>query len=76
MQPQGHTQLLANLLDYGMSPQEAVDHQRHFHNEGTLLVEGRLPDKERSRLRDLGHRVTTGADYEIPTARRATHKGV
>ena len=67
MQPQGHTQLLANLIDYGMSPQEAVDHQRHFHNEDTLLVEGRLPEKEVSRLRDLGHRVTIGAHFEIPT---------
>lgn len=67
MQPQGHTQLLANLLDYGMSPQETVDHARHFHDEGNLLVEGRVPEREVARLREMGHRVEVGPDYSIPT---------
>ena len=67
MQPQGHTRLLANLIDYGMNPQEAVDHPRHFHNEDTLLIEARMSEKEVARLRDLGHRVSAGAAYEIPT---------
>src|ERR687893_217383 len=43
MQPQGHAQLLANLLDYGMSPQDPADHPRHFHQGDTLLAEGRVP---------------------------------
>ncbi|CAN5606725.1 gamma-glutamyltransferase [soil metagenome] len=67
MQPQGHTQLLANLLDYGMNPQEAVDYPRHFHNEDTLLLEGRVPAPEAEELRRLGHRVEVGQDYVIPT---------
>jgi gamma-glutamyltranspeptidase/glutathione hydrolase len=68
MQPQGHAQLLVNLIDCGMDPQEAVDHPRHFHSDdGTLLVEGRVPEGEVSRLRGLGHEVQVGADYVIPT---------
>jgi gamma-glutamyltranspeptidase / glutathione hydrolase len=67
MQPQGHAQLLSNLTDFRMSPQEAVDHPRHRHEDGTLLVEGRVPDHELERLRSKGHRVRVGEDYEIPT---------
>jgi gamma-glutamyltranspeptidase/glutathione hydrolase len=67
MQPQGHAQLLSNLIDHRMSPQEATDAPRHFHEGDTLLVEGRIPEAEVARLRDMGHRVEVGADYEIPT---------
>ena len=67
MQPQGHAQLLSNLIDFGMSPQEAVDHPRHRHEDDALLVEGRVPEHEVKRLRSKGHAVVVGADYEIPT---------
>jgi gamma-glutamyltranspeptidase / glutathione hydrolase len=67
MQPQGHAQLLIDLLDYGMNPQEAVDHPRHRHENGVLRIEGRVPENEIARLRALGHRIEVGADYMIPT---------
>jgi gamma-glutamyltranspeptidase / glutathione hydrolase len=67
MQPQGHAQLLANLLVYDMSPQEAVDHPRHRHEHDLLLVEGRVPEGEVERLRSMGHIVEVGPDYAIPT---------
>src|SRR5919112_1812534 len=66
MQPQGHAQLLINLLDYGMDPQEAVEHPRHRHENGVLLIEGRIPENEIARLRGLGHRVEVKEDYMIP----------
>jgi len=65
MQPQGHTQLLVNLLDYGMDPQEAADHPRHRHEDGTLLIEGRVPENEIEKLRALGHRIQLKEDYMI-----------
>jgi gamma-glutamyltranspeptidase/glutathione hydrolase len=66
MQPQGHAQLLVNLLDYDMDPQEAADHPRHRHENGTLLVEGRVPEGELEKLRALGHRIQLKEDYMIP----------
>jgi gamma-glutamyltranspeptidase/glutathione hydrolase len=67
MQPQGHVQLLINLLDHGMSPQEAVDHPRHRHEDGSLFIEGRVPMSEVEKLRSMGHRVEVGEDYIVPT---------
>src|ERR687893_1203941 len=67
MQPQGHAQLLINLLDFDMSPQEAVDYPRHRHEDGTLFIEGRVPESEVEKLRSMGHRVEVGADYIVPT---------
>jgi gamma-glutamyltranspeptidase/glutathione hydrolase len=67
MQPQGHTQLLSNLIDHRMFPQEAVDHPRHFHEGDTLLIEGRVPAHEVERLRSKGHNVEVGENYVVPT---------
>ncbi len=67
MQPQGHAQVLINLLDHHMNPQDAVDHPRHFHRGDTLLVEGRVPEGEVERLRGMGHNVEVGEDYVVPT---------
>lgn len=68
MQPQGHFQVLSNIIDHGMTVQETVDHPRHFHdhNSNVLLVEGRVPPGEVERLRALGHDVEVGADYVVP----------
>ena len=63
MQPQGHAQVLVNLHDHGMAPQEAVDHPRHFHDQGVLLVEGRVPEPEVATLRRWGHDVVVGPPY-------------
>ena len=51
MQPQGHAQVLVNLHDHAMPPQEAVDHPRHFLDAGVLLVENRVPEAEIAKLR-------------------------
>ncbi len=69
MQPQGHAQLISNLVDHGMLPQDAVDHPRHLHDhdEDVLLVEGRVPEAEIEKLRRMGHTVEVGADYVVPT---------
>jgi gamma-glutamyltranspeptidase/glutathione hydrolase len=69
MQPQGHAQVLVNLLDFGMNLQEAGDAPRFYHTgssepTGTLMTTGGIlhlesgvPDEVRRDLLRLGHRI-------------------
>jgi gamma-glutamyltranspeptidase/glutathione hydrolase len=62
MQPQGHVQLLLNLIDFGMEPQQAVDAARFRHLGGLrVAVEGVTPEV-RSGLEALGHEVVPWED--------------
>jgi gamma-glutamyltranspeptidase/glutathione hydrolase len=68
-QPQGHAQVLMNMIDFGMSPQQAGDQPRLRHygssepwgdkstDGGLLLFERRFPDAVKARLQEMGHRV-------------------
>jgi len=73
MQPQGHVQVLINLVDYGMNLQEAGDAARINHDGGrqptepltgpaadplgTLFVEPGIPAETVEALRAMGHKV-------------------
>ncbi|MEM8773113.1 MAG: gamma-glutamyltransferase [Pseudomonadota bacterium] len=73
MQPQGHLQVLINIVDYGMNPQEAGDAARLNHIGGraptddldddsvdllgTLNVEPGVAQSTIEKLRAMGHRV-------------------
>lgn len=69
MQPQGHVQILCNLIDFGMNVQEAGDAARYFHsgdNEptgepsveyGSVALEGGVSAKARTELTQRGHRL-------------------
>ncbi|MBT1451016.1 gamma-glutamyltransferase [Glaciecola sp. XM2] len=60
MQPQGHVQVLLNLIEFGMDPQEAVDAARFRHlNEKRIAVESLSPEVARA-LAAKGH------DLEMP----------
>jgi gamma-glutamyltranspeptidase/glutathione hydrolase len=64
MQPQGHTQLLLNLLVFGMDLQEAIDAPRVRHMGGTRIVlEAPVPDDVRLRLWELGHTISSGGSF-------------
>lgn len=72
MQPQGHVQVLVNLIDYGMNLQEAGDAARIRHEggrqptgidedpRGVLYVESGVPAATIEALRAIGHRVELG----------------
>jgi gamma-glutamyltranspeptidase/glutathione hydrolase len=74
-QPQGHVQVLMNLLDFGMSPQQAGEQPRIEHTEsseptgtkmvagGTVGFEQGISDEAKLKLAYMGHRVrpNTGA---------------
>lgn len=69
MQPQGHAQILVNLIDFGMNLQEAGDAPRIRHtgssqptgevmtDGGNLHLERGIADDVRGKLRKLGHKI-------------------
>ena len=58
MQPQGHLQVLLNLLEDGMSLQEAMDYPRwRYQVDGQLAVEGRYDGTVLTKLARRGHEV-------------------
>ena len=69
MQPQGHVQILVNMLDFGMNIQEAGDASRFLHDGGseptglhgdalgTLYLEPGVPAQTIKRLQAMGHKV-------------------
>lgn len=71
MQPQGHVQVLVNMIDFGMNVQAAGDAARIRHagsatptglaadkDGGTLSVESGISDEAIAELRKKGHHVT------------------
>jgi gamma-glutamyltranspeptidase/glutathione hydrolase len=56
-QAQGHTQVLVNLIDFGMNVQEAGEAARINHGNNGLLVERNVPAAVRDQLTALGHKV-------------------
>ena len=62
MQPQGHVQLLLNLMVFDMDLQAAIDAPRFRHTSGLrVAIEEPVGDAVRERLRAMGHDVREGA---------------
>ena len=70
MQPQGHVEILVNMIDFGMNPQMAGDSARIRHggsttptglpeepNGGTVFLESGFPAETLSRLEAAGHKL-------------------
>ena len=72
VQPQGHAQMVVNMVDFGMNLQEAGDAPRMRHrgssqptgskmtNGGTLYLESGFDSKTMIELRKKGHRIGFG----------------
>ena len=79
-QDQALLQVLLNILDFGMSPQEAVEAPRfqteHFYSSfagheftpGRLSLEGRISRSTGDALSALGHRVSVSGDWSNGSA--------
>jgi gamma-glutamyltranspeptidase / glutathione hydrolase len=66
LQPQGHLQLVVNLLDYGMDPQSAIDMPRFWwQGHRDVIVENGFPEEAYATLMNWGHLVM----------RRPEHRG-
>ncbi|XP_077204821.1 glutathione hydrolase-like YwrD proenzyme isoform X2 [Paroedura picta] len=63
MQPQGHVQVLLNMLEFGMNPQQALDAARvyvEYKNKGSwhIFLEDGIPQNVMKELRAMGHTIT------------------
>ena len=57
MQPQGHVQVLLNLIDFGMNVQEAGEAPRFRHSSNGLALESAISPEARFGLDARGHRL-------------------
>ncbi|MEX2660914.1 MAG: gamma-glutamyltransferase [Vicinamibacterales bacterium] len=57
MQPQGHVQVLLNLIEFGMNVQEAGEAPRFRHSSAGLALETAISPEARFGLSDRGHRL-------------------
>ncbi|RUS91016.1 hypothetical protein EGW08_001233 [Elysia chlorotica] len=76
MQPQGHVQVLLNMLEFGLDPQKALDAPRftlgkgkeNIHKPKTLLeslsLEEGIPESVKQSLATLGHNVEIVSGHE------------
>lgn len=63
MQPQGHVQVLMNLIDFGLNPQEALDAPRwQWIREKQIEVEPGFPKETAEKLRAKGHELSYAKD--------------
>ena len=72
MQPQGHAQILCNIIDFGMNVQEAGDAARYYHtgssqptgqvmhDGGEVELEAGVCEAVRADLKARGHKLYAG----------------
>ena len=69
MQPQGHLQVISNMVDHGMDSQAALDALRFnidVVGDGVVSVEEDMPESTVAELRRRGHRVEVVSGYDRP----------
>ena len=63
MQPQGHLQLITNMVDFGMDPQEAINALRFMVTDDSVLLEEGAPSNVVTDLQSKGHKVDFISGY-------------
>ncbi|MCI0799816.1 MAG: gamma-glutamyltransferase [Chloroflexi bacterium] len=63
MQPQGHLQVISNLVDFGMDPQQALNALRFIVTEEDVALEEGLSPEVLRDLESRGHRTRTISSY-------------
>lgn len=64
MQPQGHLQVVAGMVDHGLDPQAALDAPRwRVERDWSVMVEPSLPRSVIAQLRARGHRVVVADTF-------------
>lgn len=66
-QPQGHMQVISNMVDFGMDSQQALDALRFkidVEGDWSVAVEEDMPESTVSELRRRGHKVVVASGYD------------
>ena len=63
MQPQGHLQVISNLVDFGMEPQKALNALRFIVTEEDVALEEGISPKVLTNLESRGHRTRIISSY-------------
>jgi gamma-glutamyltranspeptidase/glutathione hydrolase len=64
MQPQGHVQVVTNLLDYNMNPQQALDAPRwQWMRDSRITVENTFDNEIANQLASRGHRIEVALNH-------------
>jgi gamma-glutamyltranspeptidase / glutathione hydrolase len=62
VQPQVHVQIITNLIDFGMTIQEAIGAERFNHIEGVKVgLERGIAESTVAELKRRGHQIVSGA---------------
>jgi gamma-glutamyltranspeptidase/glutathione hydrolase len=64
MQPQGHLQVISNLVDFGMDPQEALNALRFLVTQDSVALEEGIPAEVVAELARRGHRTSIVQGYQ------------
>ena len=56
-QPVGQSQVVTNVVDFGMDPQEALDMPRGFHFDKVYQLEAGVPAETEAGLQAMGHKT-------------------
>ena len=63
IQPQGHLQVITNLIDFNLNPQESLDAPRWQWTGGKeVLVEYNFPLDTYQKLQEMGHEIKYSND--------------
>jgi len=63
MQPQGHLQVISNMVDFGMDPQQALNALRFMISSDVVSLEEGVPPELVTELERRGHRTTIISSY-------------
>jgi gamma-glutamyltranspeptidase/glutathione hydrolase len=65
MQPQGHVQVLLDLLEFGMEPQAALDAARVRHLAGRTAAVEQIAPETKTELEAMGHEIVDWTTTEF-----------
>lgn len=64
MQPQGHLQMIVNMVDFALNPQESLDAPRWYWTNGkSVSIEQWAPNHIARELAEMGHDIKIEHDY-------------